>query len=293
MEDLSKSEKSNKYPRLFHIGTQKAASTFLFNALKEHPNIALSSVTEINFFSQHFEKDLSWYDDTFLKANNRIDTSPKYFMLGESVAPRIREYQDKHLGQKAKFLLILRNPIDYLASHFEMQKQQGFFKNHPDKYPAAPKSLIDHIKNYPDYIDRAFYFKIFNNYWLKEFDKSQFKLVIFEEFINNKEEQIKEILSFFELPIIELHAKSASSNKLLKYDFLFRLRMKIAKNEGLKNYLKNSKLFNRVYNKFLTKSSSKMLSSSDREYLQGILHQDVKDLELFLSRKIEAWKDFK
>jgi hypothetical protein len=69
----------------------------------------------------HYEKGFKWYMAQFPAEGTRIDTSPTY-VHSEVGAPRIKEA----VGAEApRFLLIVRNPIDYARSHYQMQVRQG------------------------------------------------------------------------------------------------------------------------------------------------------------------------
>ncbi len=286
---MSKNKSQPNYPRLFHIGTQRAASTFLYNLLLGHPAASLHQRSEVNFFSVEFNRGLNWYLAGFLGKQNRIDTSPKYFMLGQTVAPRIKAYAQKHLGaDQPLFLIILRNPIDYLYSHWQMQLKQGFLK-----VDSQPKSLLAFVRERPGYLRRAFYWQILKGHWLKYFSAAQFKIIIFEDFIKDYSRAVKEILAFWHLPPAQLASRQISQNKIPKYRFLVKIRSKIIKNQKLKNYLKQSRAANFVYSRFLTQSPSQQkLPAGEREELKNIFLTDVRHLEEFLGKKITAWRDF-
>ncbi len=277
-----------KYPKLFHIGTQKAGSTYLYNLLEQHPDVCLSELTEINFFSDNFDKGFYYYAGLFNGKMEAIDMTPKYFMLADTVVPRIKNYSDKYLKQNPRFLLVLRNPIDYLNSHYEMQKIQApkFGGDDKNKY-----SLVDYIKRNPGYLRRAKYFEILN-IWLEYFSIDNFKIVCFEDLISDKEKTVKKILKFWGLKDLPLNDKKVSKNKLLKYAWLHKLRGIVSKNENIKNSLKNSRIFVFTFDKFLTKESANSLSSEDRLKIRKLLDSDIKNLEKLLDRKFSKWQDF-
>lgn len=281
----------NNTINIFHIGTQKAGSTFLYNLLAKHPDITLSKFTEINFFSNNYELGQDWYLDSFQGEKNRIDTSPKYFMTGETVAPRIKKYSETN-GSKPLFLLILRNPIDYLYSHFQMHLTQGFFKKNPDKFPEVEKNIVKFIKKYPDYINRAMYSNLLKNYWLPYFNIEQFKIVSFEDLIKNQEEVMNEILSFWNIPNMSLTANRTSKNKMLRFKFLFKAQTFATKNKKIKDFLKSNKFFNLLYNNILTSKSIRKIEEEDRQFLKNIFKDDVHNLKQLLNKDFKYWKDF-
>lgn len=262
----------------------------MYNLLKSHPDVALSERTEVDFYSGHFEKGTDWYTQTFAQTGTPIDISPKYFMFGERVAPRIAET----LGVASpRFLLVLRNPIEYINSHFRMQWQQGFFKNNP-QYPDATENLGDFVTRYPQYVTRGMYHKICTELWLTHFPLNNFKIVFFEELVNPKhtDRVMSEILEYWELPQQTLSAPTASKNRALRSSFLHKIKHEVVTRPRLKEFLKSNRLFSYVYQNFLTVRSAKALSEHDRAVLTTLLRNDVRRLETLLDAKISWWKDF-
>lgn len=275
------------WPKRIHIGTQKAGSTYFYNLLASHPDVALSSETEVDFYTKRFEKGAEWYFGTFAERGVRVDTSPKLFMLGEDAAPRIAER-----APDARFVLILRNPVSYLASHFDMQVQQGHFKKHPERYPDSIENLVPFIRRYPAYLARAKYAEILNKYWLPKFSLDRFYIVSFERFISDTKAVMNEIQLFWNLPVRELAAPELSRNRALRFSWLHRVRTEIVKREGLKRALKRSRVFNRLFEQALTKQSSRGLSGGDRAAVAELLRDDVAELRRITGQAFSEWQDF-
>ncbi|MEQ9063192.1 MAG: sulfotransferase domain-containing protein [Vicingaceae bacterium] len=111
----------------FIIGAQKAGTTSLFNHLALHSNLLTAKVKELNYFSsdKNFEKGTFWYHRQFgpnwikslLQSNaTYLDATPEYLYYPQ-VARRIKEY-----NPKARFIVLLRNPIDRAFSAWNMFK---------------------------------------------------------------------------------------------------------------------------------------------------------------------------
>lgn len=279
---------NRKLPTHFHIGTQKAGSTYLYNLLASHPEVSLSSQTEIHYYSKHFAKGDDWYLSLFKKPGTKIDTSPKYFMNGDIVAPRIKAVS----GEEAKFLLVLRNPIDLLNSHYQMHAVSGNFYRRPHIYPTVPKNVIECVTLYPNYLKQASYYSELTSHWFKHFSRAQFKIVFFERFIKNVDSEMASILDFFTLTPAQLSAGKTSKNKMLRSRFLFNLRSKVINIPVLKDILKSSSFFGHVYDNYLTAPSGEMITSAEREELAQLLSPEVKQLQELLGDTIVEWRDF-
>ena len=120
------------------IGAVKSATTSLFQILKQHPLISVSSFKEPHFFdnSDNYKKGKEWYLKNYF---SNIDSSqvigeftPTY--LSSNLSPkRISET----FGTNIKLIVILRNPIDRAYSHYLHTKRD----EHEDL------GFIDAVKN--------------------------------------------------------------------------------------------------------------------------------------------------
>jgi hypothetical protein len=107
-------------PNFIIPGAQKGGTTFLYNVLRQHPEVSLSTVKEVHFFDieEHFARGLSYYATFFDNRDNRPavgEATPNYLMY-QHVAGRIREA----LGPEIKLIFILRHPVDRAFSQFIM-----------------------------------------------------------------------------------------------------------------------------------------------------------------------------
>lgn len=277
-------------PQFFHIGTQRAGSTFFYNLIKQHPQIGVSPAQEVQFFNNKdkFNQGVQWYKDKFEPNEYLIDTTPKYFMAGDKVAKRIDEVYDT--TDDLKFLLILRNPIYYVNSHFQMQKTKGKIGNWHDYREGD--TIVDFLERNPHYLQRAYYYQILNDHWFEYFDRNQFKIIIFERFTSEPKVVMDEVVDFLGLPKFEFKLPDTEKNSKLRGKWLYELRNKLVQWKGLKNTLKESKLFKFFYNNLLTESSSKYLDEQAVEYLTEAYRSEVSKLKELLEREIPQWEEF-
>ena len=98
-------------PDFIGIGASKAASSWIFSCLKEHPEICVSSKKEINFFNKpyNYNKGIEHYKSFFKHC-------PKKSIKGEFTPNYINSTQVPQLIHKhfpnVKIIACLRNPID-------------------------------------------------------------------------------------------------------------------------------------------------------------------------------------
>ena len=118
-------------PSFVGIGPGRAGSTSLYKLLRQHPQVSLPAVKEINYFGFRSRVDARpWgmtfdeYQTYFIGAPERAvcgEISPSYFILPEA----LREIHG-WLPQ-CKILCGLRHPVDRLVSHYKYHRAQHGF----------------------------------------------------------------------------------------------------------------------------------------------------------------------
>lgn len=119
-----------RYPDLYIVGAQRSGTTSLYEYLRQHPNVFMSSQKETHYFARDRVKvdtDLqvtseSRYFELFANAGAEQllgEASPSY-LWHPDVARRIQEKQPH-----AKIIAILRNPIMRAYSQYQMDLADG------------------------------------------------------------------------------------------------------------------------------------------------------------------------
>lgn len=113
-------------PNLFVAGAQKSGTTALHGFLASHPEIHFPNGTqEIHFFDvdDNFARGIGWYErffDGWQGERYVAQTSPLY-MYVPAAPGRIAA-----LAPDARFVFILRNPIDRAYSHYWHEVRYGW-----------------------------------------------------------------------------------------------------------------------------------------------------------------------
>ena len=158
-----------KHPKILCIGAPKAGTTWMFDNLKEHPDIwtlpykstqylagranlvrrlkwkrrwkeILNKVNSNNFLwhLDHFFYPVindRWYERQFLPAGEKvsIDISPSYSTLNDEQVKRV-----KSLHPQIKVIFLLRNPIERMWSHSKLEllknKKRNFDEVSSDEF---------------------------------------------------------------------------------------------------------------------------------------------------------------
>lgn len=125
-------------PTFIVIGAMKCGTTSLYYYLDEHPDIGMSMQKETDFFiDEHgnWERGVEWYRSMFPQATARGECSPNYTKrhLFSKVPERIRE-----VCPNAKFIYLVRDPIERTISHYMGSRMQGRISIPFDEVVASP-----------------------------------------------------------------------------------------------------------------------------------------------------------
>jgi len=134
-------------PTFVCIGAQKAATTWLYGQLRQHPEVFLPRVKELNYFYR--DLPLERYQDHYRSATPRHargDISPNYMVL-PGVAERMR-----HTVPAARLICILREPVARAKSQYRMAVGLG---NIPSDVPfiAAFRDNLQYIRERGCYLE--------------------------------------------------------------------------------------------------------------------------------------------
>ncbi|MBN1218120.1 MAG: sulfotransferase domain-containing protein [Anaerolineae bacterium] len=116
-EKVKKTFSKNKVvcPNFLYIGAEKAGSSWIYEILREHPQVFVPVAKDIQFFDKNYDKGIEWYLSLFKSgAGQRAvgEVSHDYF-LAEETAVLIQ----KHLPG-VRLICCLREPIERTMSSF-------------------------------------------------------------------------------------------------------------------------------------------------------------------------------
>jgi len=129
---------------LIIAGTNKAATTSLFNYLSDHPDVCGSYIKQTNYFldkdiqKKHGLTSVFQYENSHLNYQNffkcnanhkfKLEASPDY-MFYESTIKKIKSFLEHNQGE---VVIILRNPVTRFKSWFNFGKQQNLLNEDID-----------------------------------------------------------------------------------------------------------------------------------------------------------------
>jgi hypothetical protein len=191
-------------PDTFIAGVQKCGTTTLHHMLARHPEIFFPRAPqEIHFFDvdENFRKGLDWYAGLFRGWKGQrvvAQTSPLYF-FEPAVPARIHE-----AIPHARFILILRNPVDRAYSHYWHEVKHGAetlsFEEALSREPDRIRKGFEGRRHY-SYFSRGEYATQFARY-LEYFPRERFLALRFEDLAENVEEILRRCAEFLGVPLV-------------------------------------------------------------------------------------------
>jgi hypothetical protein len=113
-------------PNFFIAGAQKSGTTTLHYRLKEHPQVFIPDrPQEIHFFddARNFARGLTWFESLFdsWKGQPAVGQTSPLYVYDPLVPERIQA-----VIPDARFLFVLRNPVDRACSHYWHSVKKGY-----------------------------------------------------------------------------------------------------------------------------------------------------------------------
>ena len=252
-------------PDFYIIGTQKGGTSSLYDYLTTHPSIEPCYTKEPSYFDRYFERGLHWYKVNFpFKIHKFIATNilKNKFITGEASVRYLDHpfapQRIKEITPNAKFIILLRNPIDRAFSQHNMNVKNDYeINNFSDALKEEPRRIANRIEKMSN--DVSYYSWNFDLYaylehgiyvdkikrWMEVFPKEQFLIIQSEEFFKNPSKIYNDVLEFLGLP----------SYDLKEYDAIRKQQKSILEKhtrEKLQHYFKphNDKLYELLGKKF-------------------------------------------
>lgn len=197
-------------PNFIVIGTMKGGTSSMYYYLQQHTQVSMAYKGEVHFFDNNFHKGVRWYRSFFpLKYKAKIqaigEVTPGY-IFKDCVLERV-----KALVPEARFIILLRNPVDRAYSHFQQRERRQLSGLTFEEFitPAlSGTAKSDELSS--NMLRRGLYGQQIIR-WFKHFDRSQFLLIESEEFFADPNTIMKQVHKFLGLkhePVINLNPRT-------------------------------------------------------------------------------------
>jgi len=285
-------------PNFMCIGAAKSGTTSLYDILIQHSQVFIPSFKEPHFFDipNVYKNGLSWYSNIYfknVKSEKCIgDFSPTYLFEAKAAKRILND-----LGNKVKFIVILRNPVDRAYSHYLHSKRDAHETLPFQEALSKEKNRINQLDYLSrirfSYVEQGLYYKMIKQYF-DFFSKENFLIINFEsDFLKNRVETIDKIYKFLDLEKedIEVFLKSNQASEA-KYIWLKQFMKKTGWwRKAIKQMIPSLKtrqiLKNKIQRFNLRQITPPVLDSSEKEFIyKKYFQDDVYKLENLLNKKM-------
>lgn len=181
-------------PNFLFIGPDKSGSTWLYEALKHHPQVFLPEVKELFFFDQFYDRGWSWYRRYFRNAGERHQIVAEIchdYLFSTLACERIA-----HDLPSVKLMVCLREPVQRAFSEYLYRCKVGDLACNFETALEEADDLIDHGR----------YAKHLGHY-LEHFERDQILVAIFDDLAAGPQCFLDRLCDFLDLEHVCLPAE--------------------------------------------------------------------------------------
>lgn len=260
-------------PDFLVIGPGKSGSTWMYHALKSHPEVCMSTAKETLFFEEEFDRGIEWYSGFFKHCSEgvkAIGEASNTYIYNRKAPERIRS-----INPEMKLITCLRNPVERAFSHYLFLIRGGQFQG------TFREALDDH----PKLINEGKYFKHLKPYF-EHFDDECLYIDLFDNLKKDEDKFIRNIYNFLEvdpefIPSIDQKYRLSAAKPRNKYlaslakkgaDF-----MRYLGNPELISKIKYSRIADVLYKEY-KQDEKPTISLGDRIFLEKQFTGDIEKL---------------
>lgn len=281
--------RNNSYPHFIGIGAPKAATTWLIEALRTHPEIAIPAEKELVFFSvdKRYDEGTLWYEKKFSNISHKVcgEFSVSYLGASEKSAKRIFDF-----CPNVKIICILRNPVQRAWSYYKWLRQVKNYKH----------SFTYFMKNHKHSVNDGLYYKHLVNF-KKYFNDNQILILNYDNIIIDPKREIQLVYKFLNVDAAfnSPHEKTIIGRTINpRFRSLEFIRNKIfqylRKNEKLSRIIVLSKRYglSNLYRIINNKDTNNYLDPADYNFALNFFIKDLNKLQKFVDFDISNWTKY-
>jgi Sulfotransferase family len=288
-------------PNFLVIGAMKSGTTALYYYLAQHPEIYMSPVKEPNFFCSvgqasrhdssvaHLETYESLFED--VSGEKAIGEASHCYLYEPKAVARIQQYLPD-----AKFVAILRDPVDRAYSHFLHMVRNGT-EPLTDFAEAlvAEEARACQDRRFQDYVGRGLYYDQLRRYF-DVFGRERVKVFLYEDLSNVPISVLQNTFRFLEVddsivPDVSLRRNISGSPRYKVLDSILRKPNPVK--DALKTHLpaglrwRLSGAFDELKTRNLTRPPA--VEPGVRRRLGRIYREDILKVQGLIHRDLSEW----
>ena len=104
-----------RLPDFLGLGAQRSGTTTLHMLLRKHPQAFVPDVKEVQYFSLHYNRNLRWYAEHFIRAeaDHRVGEISLYYLYHPKIPERVASFLPH-----VKLVVLLRDPVERSLSGY-------------------------------------------------------------------------------------------------------------------------------------------------------------------------------
>lgn len=173
-------------PTFIVIGAMKAGTTSLWSYLREHPEVFVPPLKEVNFFidGPHWDLGIRWYESLFeggSDAKARGEASPSY-----SMAPHFAEVPERiaRVAPDAALVYLVRHPVERMRSQWAHRVAMGR-ERRPAEVALRDRNYLD-LSRYAFQLER----------YLAHFARDRILVLTSESLLEDRLETMRRVYDF-------------------------------------------------------------------------------------------------
>ena len=281
----------------FIVGAPKSGTTSLYQYLNQHQDISMSLIKEPNYFSSEelnrqglyykakVISQLETYNKLFIKEKNNqlLGEASVSYLFYQDVPCKIHTY-----NPNAKIIILLRDPVERVYSHYLMDYRLGHTKISLEKI-LNDSSVKDHSLLYQQYIELGFYYNQVKRY-VDIFGKENVCIMLYDQLKENNEKLTNNVISFLNLDVnhdinfkTPYNSSKNSTNKIIQALYSLNFIRKSV------SYFSPSSIINLINKKFFNNKEDRLFKRLE-DQLYNLYVEDILLLEKMLNLDLSSWK---
>jgi hypothetical protein len=277
-------------PTLLICGAPRAGTTSLYQYLRQHPDVCMSTRKETGVFLENYDKVVDWLIENYLTHYS-----------GESVVGEATTGHMQHLPSaqrmaetvpQARLVFILRDPVERIHSHYRFHRRSGTL--------TAEPSFSELIRNESSewrriHLDNGLYYKHLTRF-VRHFDRQQMKVFLFRDLKADTETVVQELYTFARVDptispdVSRRHNAGGLPRNERTYRTLQRVWQAIRRHLGTYLLDTTQAARDRLREWLTTDAASTLsMSSGDRAYLQEFYREPNRRLQDWLDADVSHW----
>jgi hypothetical protein len=273
------------------IGVQKAATTWLYECLGEHPQIGTAGPArkELNFFNHHYEYGYAWYQAQFEFRYPRVGEFSVRYFADQNVPARVHRY-----SPEVRLILSLRNPIDRAFSQHLHEVGRNRLSQKLFDFWAA-------LEQNPTYVDQGRYATHLER-WLQYFRFGQIHVILFDDVCQCPDRVVAGIFDFLEVDP-SFHPTLTSNRRNVAHAYRSLRFRHVVQRAGdatrgilgdwafeVAQRTRIPRLLHNLNDVPISRNVVPPLSSSDRARLGAEFASDLDRLSELIGRDLSSWR---